>query len=141
MQVLEDLFGDETGGTRGVVVLNESLQRLMVLYTQQNSGGNIYFKTSPLGSISFSSRGTMLSGSLNNVSTTRQNVSGDVVIVAGDSSDDLHGIRYAWGGSSSTSATFASTAFRYSASPISGLQLSDADQNEEADVLAELVSL
>jgi hypothetical protein len=78
----DNLYQVDTGGTRPIVLLNEAAGRLIVAYTTSESGGNIVYKESALGSISFGSRQTLLSGSLNNVTSTKQNFSGNIVVLA-----------------------------------------------------------
>lgn len=104
----------DTTGTRGIIVLNEQDQSLMVVYsfTGGNGSGDIVYRKASLSNLSFGPRTTIMRGSLNNVSSTKQNVDGDVVFVAANLSDAVHGIRLAWPGSSSSSSSgFLATTF------------------------------
>ena len=46
--VWDNLYQVDTIGTRPIVMINEAAGKLIVAYTQSDSGGNIYFKESPL---------------------------------------------------------------------------------------------
>ncbi|MEX2317369.1 MAG: DNRLRE domain-containing protein [Pirellulales bacterium] len=82
----DNLYQVDTSGTRPIVLVNEAAGRLIVAYTTSESGGNIVYKESPLGAISFGPRQTLLSGSLNNVTSTKQNFTGNIVVMAGGGS-------------------------------------------------------
>jgi hypothetical protein len=132
----DDLYEVDNIGTRGVVVLNEVANSLIVAYTSHNGNGNILYKRSPLGTIDFGSRTTLISGSLNNVSTSRQIASGDAVFVAATSGNNMAGLRFAWPATSG--ATFASTAFSTTSKTIS---LFDNEPSQDDALVSELVSL
>lgn len=107
----DSLHRVDTVGTRGIVVLNESANSLIVAYTSQNGNGNIYYKKSPLGTITFGSRSTLISGSVNNVSASRQNADGDMVFVAATSGSNMNGVRLAWPGAAQPTTIATSTPF------------------------------
>ncbi len=84
--VWDNLYQVDSAGTRPIVMLNEAAGKLIVAYTQSDSGGNIYFKESPLQNISFGSRQTLISGSVNNVSSVKAPFTDEVVAIAGGGS-------------------------------------------------------
>jgi hypothetical protein len=83
----DDLYSVTTGrGTRPIVILNEALGKLKVLYTEKDRGGKILYKESSTSRISFSGTlHTLMNGSYNNVSSIKSNYSSDVVILASNS--------------------------------------------------------
>jgi hypothetical protein len=93
----DDLYDLDNSGTRPIVVLNEREDTLRVFYTTSESGGNIVYRRASLSNMVFGSRITALTGTLNNVSSTRQAVTDDLVIVAADSGHDLQGRRFLQG--------------------------------------------
>lgn len=72
----------DNGGTRPVIVLDEVANRLVIAYTSKDGGGNILYRWSPLGTISLSPVQTLIAGSTNNVTTTKQEFTDDVVFMA-----------------------------------------------------------
>ena len=84
--VWDNLYTVDTIGTRPIVMINEAAGKLIVAYTQADSGGDIYFKESPLQNISFGSRQTLISGSVNNVSSVKGAFTDEVVAIAGSGS-------------------------------------------------------
>ena len=78
----DDLYQVDTGGTRPIVLLNEPADLLRVVYTAASGGGNIYFRDSLRSAIGFGARQTLMTGSLNNATSTKMNWTDDVVIVA-----------------------------------------------------------
>ncbi|MBU0616255.1 MAG: DNRLRE domain-containing protein, partial [Planctomycetes bacterium] len=79
----DPLYTVDTRGTRPIVVLNEDANRLIVAYTESDSGGDILFRESPMDVISFGPVGTLISGSLNNVTSTKGSFVDDLVVIAG----------------------------------------------------------
>lgn len=82
----DSMYTVSTSGTRGIVVLNEVERRLIVAYTSSENGGNILYRETPIDAISFSASKVLISSSLNNVSSTRQNFVNELVIMAGTGS-------------------------------------------------------
>jgi PKD repeat protein len=110
--------------TRAIVELDEVDQIIHVFATSPESGGSIYEKTSPMGSISFSGgKGTVVmqdaSGKLNNSTSTKQNVSPATgLVVLASSGQNVYFHQYfslGGGGGGGTSPTAA-----FSATPTSG---------------------
>ena len=108
--------------TRPIVELDEVGQTIHVFATSPESGGSIYEKTSPMGSIAFpAGKGTLVmknaDGELNNPSSTKQNVSPEtgLVVLATGSGVYFHQYFTLGGGGGGTAPTAA-----FSASPTSG---------------------
>jgi hypothetical protein len=79
----DELYPVASHGTRPIVVLNEVVGSLMVVYTESNSGGDIRYKTSATSRIEFGSSKTLMAGSdLNNASSTKQNFETDLVVIS-----------------------------------------------------------
>jgi len=78
----DDLYQVDQSGTRGIVLLNEDAEMLGVYYTSSTSGGSILFKESELSAIAFGPRRTLMSGLLNNATSTKTNWTDQVVILA-----------------------------------------------------------
>ena len=77
------LYPIDTVGTRPTLLLDESIGRLLVAYTSIDGGGDIVYRETPLDHISFSAKATLMSGgSLNNVTSTKQNITDQVVLMA-----------------------------------------------------------
>jgi len=69
----DDLHEVDTSGTRPIVLLNVATDTVQVLYTSDESGGDILMRESPTSDIQFGSEETLMQGSLNNVTSTKQN--------------------------------------------------------------------
>ena len=82
----DNLYEVSTSGTRPILVLNESSGKVKVIYTSSESGGNILYRKSSTSGISFGSVNTLMTGTYNNATSTKQNYSGDIVIMAGTGS-------------------------------------------------------
>ena len=78
----DNLYEISQGGTRPIVILNESINKVRVVYTSSDSGGDIVYKESPTSSISFGSEMTLISGTYNNSTTSKQNQNGEMVVMA-----------------------------------------------------------
>jgi hypothetical protein len=96
---------DTSASTRPIVLLNEAANRLIVAFTTSESGGNIVYRESRMDTISFGSRQTMISGTVNNVTSTKQNFIDNVVLLAA-------------GGSSARGALFSFDNIVVNAAPI-----------------------
>ena len=79
----DPLYTVDTAGTRPIVVLSEAQNRLLIAYRNTDTSGPIVYRESPLSSIAFGSRQTLIPGTaLNNVSSTKQNFTEKVVLIA-----------------------------------------------------------
>lgn len=80
--VWDDLYTVSNSGTRPIVVVNEAAGKLIVAYTSATGGGNILYRESPLGNISFGPIGTLISGNVNNVTSTKYTSTNEIVFLA-----------------------------------------------------------
>jgi Concanavalin A-like lectin/glucanases superfamily/Bacterial TSP3 repeat len=88
----DDLYGVDEQGTRGIVLLNEVANTLRLVYTSAEGLNNIVSKESSVSSISFGPRQTLMTGGLNNASSTKQNWTNEVVVLA-SSGSSTQGVR------------------------------------------------
>jgi hypothetical protein len=83
----DNIYSVDEGGTRGIVVLNEAAGKVSVIFTASDAGGNILYRESPTSSIAFGSTNILMSGGTwNNATSTKQNYSNEIVILAGNGS-------------------------------------------------------
>ena len=80
----DDLHEVDTSGTRPIVLLNVATDTVQVLYTSDESGGDILMRESPTSDIEFGSEETLMQGDLNNVTSTKQNWSDEVIVLAAE---------------------------------------------------------
>ncbi|RKS45187.1 concanavalin A-like lectin/glucanase superfamily protein, partial [Gillisia mitskevichiae] len=69
-------------GTRPLIILNESRNKVRVIYTTQDGGGNIVYKESESNNIQFGSQLNLISGTYNNATSNKGNFTSEVVILA-----------------------------------------------------------
>src|SRR5690606_31927879 len=69
-------------GTRPIVVLNEPLGKLKVIYTSQDGGGNILYRETAVDPIAFGPENTLISGNYNNVTSAKQPYDEEIVVMA-----------------------------------------------------------
>jgi hypothetical protein len=96
----DNLYPVDTAGTRPIVLLNEPARKVEIVYTTSTSGGDIVMRESSLSPISFGSRRTLMTGNLNNATSTKGNWSDEVPIVAAG-----HGVLLVRSGGGTTSTT------------------------------------
>lgn len=80
------LYRVDTDGTRPIVLLNEPEGKLIVAYAAAEGTANIVYRETSLNTISFGARQTMIGGSIQNVSSTKQNFTDEVVLIASNGS-------------------------------------------------------
>ena len=68
------------------MVLDETANRIVVAYTTSENGGDIVYRVSPADVINFAPRQVLIPGTVNNVTSTKQNFTNDVVFLASGSS-------------------------------------------------------
>ncbi|MGV3639627.1 MAG: T9SS type A sorting domain-containing protein [Adhaeribacter sp.] len=68
--------------TLPIVVLNETLGKIRVIYTSRTNGGDILYKESAVSNIAFGTELTLIAGVNNYVTSTNQNFSTNIVILA-----------------------------------------------------------
>jgi hypothetical protein len=73
-----------TEGTRPIVLLNEAIGKLKVVYTSVENGGDILYRESSTASISFGSPITLITGKYNYVTSTHQTYNPDIALLATD---------------------------------------------------------
>ena len=78
----DDLYEINGSGTRPIALLNQVKGILTVVYSSTDGPGNIDYKQTYLSPINFGPEHTLISGSHNNPTSTKQNVTGRVVILA-----------------------------------------------------------
>src|SRR6059036_3769513 len=78
----DDLYHVDTIGTRGIVLLNEPADLIRVVYTTSSSGGNILYRDSLMSAIGFGARKTLIKGTLNNATSTKENWTNQLVVIA-----------------------------------------------------------
>src|SRR5690606_6353741 len=78
-------------GTRAIVVLNEQTNKIRVVFTSDEDGGDILYRESSTANISFGQQRTLIPGNYNNPTSTKNSFTSQVVILA-STSDVLAGI-------------------------------------------------
>ena len=78
----DNLYQVDTGGTRGIALLNEPADLLRVIFTTDSGGGNIVYRDSKISTIGFSARKTLMTGSLNNATSTKDTWTDSLVVLA-----------------------------------------------------------
>src|SRR5688500_20041639 len=84
-----DLYPVTMGGdgSQAIVLLNEVVAKIKVVYTSLSNGGQILYKETPVSNVSFSSAAVLMGGPTANYnfsSSTHQTYNPDVAIVATD---------------------------------------------------------
>jgi hypothetical protein len=100
----DNLYQVDTIGTRGIVLLNEPADLLRVVYTSNSGGGNILYRDSLISAIGFGARKTLITGGLNNSSSTKENWTDTLVVIASG-----HGVLFTRSTGGSTTTTTSST--------------------------------
>jgi hypothetical protein len=80
--VWDNLYSVDGDGTRPIVVVDEAANKVVVAYTGTDGGGSIVYRDSPLGNISLGPRQTLISGSLNDVTSSKQTSTSQIVFLA-----------------------------------------------------------
>ena len=79
----DDLYGVDTDGTRGIVVLNEAVGSLIVIYSETEGGANIVYRISDAQVISFGPKQILIPGvSLDNPTSTKETFLYELVVIA-----------------------------------------------------------
>ena len=78
----DDLYPVDESGTRGIAILNESDDSIRVVYTSSEGANDLVMKTSSASSISFGARETLISGSVNDATATKELWSNRVLVLA-----------------------------------------------------------
>jgi hypothetical protein len=88
----DDLYEVDGLGTRALVAINEGDDLLRIVYTSSEGFNDIVYKDSALSSISFGPRQTMMAASFNDVTSTKQNWTDSLVVVASNSVNAIDGV-------------------------------------------------
>jgi len=78
----DNLYQVDTIGTRPIVLLNEDANLLRVIYTSSTAGGNILYRDSLVSAIGFGARHTLMTGTLNNATSTKMNWTDQLAVIA-----------------------------------------------------------
>ena len=76
-------------------MLNEVANTLMVIFTESGAGGDIEYRLSSADTIDFGDRHTLMSGGLNNPSSTKQVFENELVVIASDGDATVSGVLFA----------------------------------------------
>ena len=77
----DNIYPFSTSGTRPIVVLNEDTDTLRVYYTTE-SGGSMFVRESPRWPINFGPVATVLTGGVNDATSTKDRWAGRLVVLA-----------------------------------------------------------
>ncbi|MHC4098080.1 MAG: hypothetical protein ACYSU3_18725 [Planctomycetota bacterium] len=106
----DDLYPVDTSGTRPITLLNEVDGAVTVFYTASEGSNNIVYKQSPISQISFDGAPlTLMSGSSNNVSSTKDNVTDEAVVIS-SGSNNAYGVIISPAGLNQTAYSVEGTA-------------------------------
>lgn len=78
----DNFYAIDNAGTRPVVVVDEVAGKLIVAHTTKEGGGDIVYRESPLDNISFGPKTVLISGGVNNVTTTKSTSTNQIVFLA-----------------------------------------------------------
>ncbi|HEX5076793.1 MAG TPA: LamG-like jellyroll fold domain-containing protein, partial [Gemmatimonadaceae bacterium] len=90
----DDLYEVDGEGTRPIVLLNEATSSLKLVYTASESFNPIVYRDSALDPISFGPRQTLTSNALNDVTSTKQNWTDRVVVLASGSTNQIQAFQF-----------------------------------------------
>ena len=81
------LYPVDEAGTRPIVLLNEPANELLYVYTSAEGYNNTVYKTSSTSTINLTgARQTLITGGVNDTTSTKQNYTNDIVILASSAS-------------------------------------------------------
>ncbi len=112
----DPLYEVDQNGTRGIVLLNEQDDTVRLVYTSSEGFNDLVTKKSSTSSISFSPRSTLITDDVNDATSTKQNWTVEVPVMA-------------------ASASTAYTAFiTADATPVDALPVADFDGDGDTDL-------
>jgi hypothetical protein len=91
----DNLYEVDGSGTRAICLLNEPFGTVTVVYTSSEGAGDILYKQSYLSPISFGARHTLIAGSYNDATSTRQSFSDQVAVLASNGSVAVGALAFA----------------------------------------------
>ena len=83
----DPLYGVDDSGTRGIVLLNEVDHTVRVVYSSSEGYNDIVVRSSPTSAISFGPRTVVMPGGLNDVTSTKENWTDQVLVLASSSTE------------------------------------------------------
>jgi hypothetical protein len=78
----DDLHGVDEFGTSPIMLLNEALGALLLVYTEREGGAGLVYRVSDAQNIAFGPSQPLLSGPVNDASSTDQSFIDDLVIIS-----------------------------------------------------------
>jgi hypothetical protein len=78
----DNLYEVSSSGTRPIVILNEELGKLKVIYTSNEGGGTLIYREATTAKLEFSQPYTLLEGQHNYITTSKTNYSSEVLLLA-----------------------------------------------------------
>ncbi|WP_299757993.1 T9SS type A sorting domain-containing protein [uncultured Pontibacter sp.] len=88
----DDLYEVASRGTRPIAILNQEANKVVIVYTSSDSGGDILYNESSTTSIAFGSAHVLLKGKFNNPTSTKSNYSDDALILASTTSSPVYAV-------------------------------------------------
>lgn len=82
----DNIYPISEHGTRPIIILNETLNTLRIVYASKEGGGDIMYKETSTSNISFGQAVTLLPGQYDNPTSTKDNYVADQVILASNAS-------------------------------------------------------
>ena len=82
----DDLYEVDQHGTRPIVLLDEALGTVSVIFAASEALTSIIYNESSIAAISFGPRYTLIDGTWNNVSSCKERIIGDAVVLASTTS-------------------------------------------------------
>ena len=83
----DPLYGVDDSGTRGIVLLNEVDHTVRVVYSSSEGYNDIVVRSSPTSAISFGPRTVVMPGGLNDVTSTKDNWTDQVLVLASSATE------------------------------------------------------
>ncbi|SIR44485.1 T9SS type A sorting domain-containing protein [Pontibacter lucknowensis] len=87
----DKMYGISEFGTRPVALLDETLNRLMVIYSSVEGGGDILYKSTSLASINFGPQLRLMDGKFDNVSSSKAAFKSEAAILVSNKTH-AHGV-------------------------------------------------
>ena len=127
----DDLHEVDQAGTRPIVLLNEQEGSVRVVYTSSEGFNDIVMKTSSTSAIGFGARQTLITGGVNDVTSTKQNWTGKVLALASNATTAVGGFIDVTGTPANTApvATNGTLSVAQGASAGGTLQATDANSD------------
>jgi hypothetical protein len=82
--IWDNLYEVSESGTRPIVILNEAIGKLKIIYASSTNDGDILYRESSTTSISFDSPMLLIGGLYNNPTSAKNNYDSEIVILASD---------------------------------------------------------